>query len=150
SAVAVQAHAYTSGSHVVFQRGRYNTSSTAGRRVLAHELTHVVQQRNGPVAGTPTGEGYSLRHPDDRDERAADKTAAAAVSGPAPDQNVQRRTEPSARGQRPAVGEAGQVVQRRGHGASPPLPVQRAPGDDKGKEKGKDKGKDKGKELTEA
>ncbi|WP_239336638.1 DUF4157 domain-containing protein [Frankia sp. CiP3] len=113
SAVSVQAHAYTSGSHVVFQRGRYDTSSAAGRRMLAHELTHVVQQRNGPVEGTPTAEGYSLSHPDDRDERVAEQTAIAAVSGPAPDQNLQRRTKPSARGQRPAAGEAGQIVQRR-------------------------------------
>ncbi|MFI9052185.1 DUF4157 domain-containing protein [Streptomyces sp. NPDC053427] len=41
SAEAVNARAYTSGSHIVFQRGRYDGSSAAGRHVLAQELTHV-------------------------------------------------------------------------------------------------------------
>ena len=44
SAVAVQARAYTVGSDVVFAQGQYRPSTTAGRRLLAHELTHVVQQ----------------------------------------------------------------------------------------------------------
>ena len=51
SAVAVNAHAYTVGSNVVFQRDRYDPSSAEGMTTLAHELTHVVQQRNGPVDG---------------------------------------------------------------------------------------------------
>lgn len=55
SARAVNAHAYTVGSNVVFQRDKYDPSSTEGRTMLAHELTHVVQQRSGPVEGTPTG-----------------------------------------------------------------------------------------------
>ncbi|MEW2434858.1 DUF4157 domain-containing protein [Streptomyces caniferus] len=45
SAASVNAHAYTSGAHLVFQRGRYDGSSAAGRHMLAHELTHVIQQR---------------------------------------------------------------------------------------------------------
>lgn len=53
SARAVQAQAYTVGSHVVFGEGRYQPGTTEGRRTLAHELTHVVQQRQGPVDGTP-------------------------------------------------------------------------------------------------
>ena len=44
SAAAVNAIAYTAGEHIVFQTGRYAPSSPAGRRLLAHELTHVVQQ----------------------------------------------------------------------------------------------------------
>ena len=52
SARAVNAHAYTVGSNIVFQRDRYDPSSDAGRVTLAHELTHVVQQRSGPVDGT--------------------------------------------------------------------------------------------------
>ena len=44
SARDVQAHAYTAGTSVVFGAGRYSPDTHAGRRLLAHELTHVVQQ----------------------------------------------------------------------------------------------------------
>jgi hypothetical protein len=45
----INALAYTVGSHVVFGADRYAPSSTEGRRLLAHELTHVVQQSRGGV-----------------------------------------------------------------------------------------------------
>lgn len=38
--------AYTIGSNIVFGDGQYNPGSHAGRQLLAHELTHVVQQNN--------------------------------------------------------------------------------------------------------
>jgi hypothetical protein len=44
SARQVSALAYTVGSHVVFGDGQYNLSSISGRRLLAHELAHVIQQ----------------------------------------------------------------------------------------------------------
>src|SRR5262249_20772664 len=44
SACAVDAIAYTVGSHVVFAAGQYAPGTDGGRRLLAHELTHVVQQ----------------------------------------------------------------------------------------------------------
>jgi hypothetical protein len=84
SAQAVNAKAYTVGSHVVFQRSQFDPSSDAGRMTLAHELTHVVQQRNGPVEGTDTGGGVKVSDPSDRFEREAVATAERAVSGPAP------------------------------------------------------------------
>ncbi|MEE6288298.1 DUF4157 domain-containing protein [Georgenia sp. MJ173] len=84
SAQAVNAHAYTVGSNVVFQRDRYDPASTAGRTMLAHELTHVVQQRSGPVDGTETGTGVKVSDPGDRFEREAAATAEAAMAGPAP------------------------------------------------------------------
>ncbi|MFI6080067.1 DUF4157 domain-containing protein [Streptomyces sp. NPDC051217] len=43
------AHAYTVGNNVVFQRDAYDPSSPQGRTALTHELTHVIQQRQGPV-----------------------------------------------------------------------------------------------------
>lgn len=51
SARAVNALAYTVGRSVVFGSGQYAPQSGAGRRLLAHELAHVVQQRgsSGPV-----------------------------------------------------------------------------------------------------
>lgn len=44
SARAVNALAYTVGSHVVFAKGQYAPSSSGGRDLLAHELAHVIQQ----------------------------------------------------------------------------------------------------------
>lgn len=85
SAVAVNANAYTVGSHVVFQRDRYDPASTEGRTTLAHELTHVVQQRSGPVDGSPAAGGIQVSDPGDRYEREAAATAARAVSAPAVD-----------------------------------------------------------------
>lgn len=46
SARSVAAHAYTVGDHVVFGAGRFAPDSERGLRLLAHELAHVVQQRN--------------------------------------------------------------------------------------------------------
>ena len=45
SAKSVAARAYTVGSHVVFGEDRYAPGTPAGSELLAHELTHVVQQR---------------------------------------------------------------------------------------------------------
>ncbi len=44
SAQAIHALAYTAGHHVVFGAGQYSPNSHEGRRLLAHELAHVVQQ----------------------------------------------------------------------------------------------------------
>ncbi len=43
----VNAQAFTYGSDIYFNAGKYNTDSTDGKRLLAHELTHVVQQGAG-------------------------------------------------------------------------------------------------------
>ncbi len=47
SARTVEARAYTVGEHIVFGRSQYDPASRAGRLLLAHELTHVLQQRPG-------------------------------------------------------------------------------------------------------
>jgi hypothetical protein len=80
SAKAVNAHAYTVGSNIVFQRDGYDPSSEAGRVTLAHELTHVVQQRSGPVDGTSAPGGIRVSDPSDRFEREAAATADRVVS----------------------------------------------------------------------
>lgn len=78
SAAAVGARAYTSGSHVVIGDGG------ADRHTLAHELTHVIQQRQGPVAGTDNGSGLRISDPSDRFEREAEANATRALRDPAP------------------------------------------------------------------
>jgi Domain of unknown function (DUF4157) len=45
SASTLHANAYTVGQHLVFNSGQYTPRSEPGRRLLAHELTHVIQQR---------------------------------------------------------------------------------------------------------
>lgn len=46
----ISAQAFTSGSDIVFNRGRFDPSSDQGRHLLGHELTHVLQQRHsGPA-----------------------------------------------------------------------------------------------------
>ncbi|WP_227992857.1 DUF4157 domain-containing protein [Pseudactinotalea sp. HY160] len=82
SARSVQAHAYTVGSDIVFSAGHYQPGSDSGRHLLAHELTHVVQQRSGPVSGTPTGSGIQLSDPGDRFERAAEANAHSVMAQP--------------------------------------------------------------------
>jgi len=47
AAQAVQARAFTDGRNIVFGSGEYAPSTREGKRLLAHELTHVVQQSNG-------------------------------------------------------------------------------------------------------
>jgi hypothetical protein len=108
SAVAVNANAYTVGSNIVFQRDRYDPSSQQGQVTLAHELTHVVQQRSGPVDGTSAAGGIKVSDPSDRFEREASANAERVMSAPAPAQ-----ASPSgAAVQRESADES--VVQREG------------------------------------
>lgn len=78
SAAGVAARAYTSGSHVVLG------AAGVDRHTLAHELTHVIQQRSGPVSGTDTGTGLRISDPTDRHERAAESNAARVMAGSPP------------------------------------------------------------------
>ena len=45
----LHAQAFTHGSDIYFNSGKYNTGSTSGQHLLAHELTHVVQQGSAPA-----------------------------------------------------------------------------------------------------
>ncbi|WP_033352571.1 DUF4157 domain-containing protein [Kitasatospora aureofaciens] len=78
SAAEIGARAYTSGEHVVLGRGGSDDHT------LAHELTHVIQQRRGPVAGTEVGSGLRVSSPSDRFERAAEANATEALRRPLP------------------------------------------------------------------
>jgi hypothetical protein len=80
SAKAVAARAYTVGNDVVLGADAPALDSAQGKRTLAHELTHVLQQRRGPVDGTPTGGGISISDPSDRFEQAAEAAATRVMS----------------------------------------------------------------------
>jgi hypothetical protein len=96
SAKTVNAQAYTVGSNIVFQRDKYDPGSDAGRHMIAHELTHVVQQRSGPVDGTDAGGGVKISDPSDRFEREAVANADRMMSSSAPSADVQRVPEGAA------------------------------------------------------
>jgi hypothetical protein len=78
SAAEIGAKAYTSGDHVVLGHGGTD------KHTLAHELTHLIQQRQGPVDGTDNGAGLRISDPADRFEREAEANARRVMSGPAP------------------------------------------------------------------
>ncbi|MER5263932.1 DUF4157 domain-containing protein [Actinosynnema sp. NPDC002837] len=76
SAAEIGARAYTSGNHVVIGEGGADTHT------LAHELTHVIQQRQGPVAGTDRGDGLRVSDPGDKFEREAEAVASGTMRPP--------------------------------------------------------------------
>ncbi|WBO61920.1 DUF4157 domain-containing protein [Streptomyces camelliae] len=84
SASEIGARAYTSGHHIVIG------ANGGDKHTLAHELTHVVQQRSGPVSGTDTGQGLRLSDPSDRFEREAEAMAHRVMSGGTPSPALQR------------------------------------------------------------
>jgi hypothetical protein len=67
---SVQARAFTTGRDVFFARGEYRPGTPAGNQLLAHELTHVAQQRGAAMSGPLT-----VTEPGDRFEREAERTA---------------------------------------------------------------------------
>lgn len=75
----VNANAVTQGNDIFFGAGQYEPGSQDGKHLLAHELTHVVQQGDGPAA-KGTGEGPTVSHPGDSHERNAEAVADAVVS----------------------------------------------------------------------
>ena len=61
AARSMKALAYTVGSDIVFGAGQYQPETTSGRRLLAHELTHVIQQSAaGPRIQRQSHEGGGL------------------------------------------------------------------------------------------
>lgn len=77
SAASVNALAYTVGPQIVFRAGLYQPGAASGQRLLAHELTHVVQHRdNLPVSPGALGVGPA----DDAAEQQADRAEQALAS----------------------------------------------------------------------
>jgi hypothetical protein len=96
SARSIQARAYTVGSDVVFGAGMYAPNTTAGRRLLTHELTHVLQQAafsgaHGRVqrAGGEGGAGDELETEAQRAEDAVENDVERAEPGEAPGEPMQ-------------------------------------------------------------
>jgi hypothetical protein len=106
SAAAVNARAYTVGTHIVFGAGEYAPGNTAGQELLAHELAHVVQNAQGATEASTIDGARAVSLPSDPLEKAAEHTAARILE-PGAKANAGRKSVPS--------------------GAVPGSPVQRQP-----------------------
>lgn len=78
SALAVQARAYTVGKDIVFGAAQYAPGTAPGNKLLAHELTHVVQQ-----GGMQTNSSSALRvgRPDSLPEQQAEQLGVEVLNG---------------------------------------------------------------------
>jgi hypothetical protein len=86
SAQAVSAAAYTVGDHIVFGSGKYTPTTNTGRQLLAHELSHVIQQagaRGAALTGksstmlqaSKVGSSIAIGSSNDAAEQEADRLA---------------------------------------------------------------------------
>jgi len=71
---SLNARAFTTGQDIFFRQGAYSPGSSSGRELVAHELTHVVQQNSGQVRRKLT-----VGQPGDRYEQEADRVARAVL-----------------------------------------------------------------------
>lgn len=78
SARSLNALAYTVGDHLVFDQGQYTPGTATGNRLLAHELTHVVQQRG---SHPNLQEKLKVEAPGTVAEREADTVAEQVIHG---------------------------------------------------------------------
>ncbi|HEX8067387.1 MAG TPA: DUF4157 domain-containing protein [Thermoleophilaceae bacterium] len=91
SARALDADAYTVGRDVVFGAGRYQPDRPEGRRLLAHELTHVAQQAGGSGAGAGGPAAGESQLESEAEAVAAGGSGAPARVSAAPAGTVQRQ-----------------------------------------------------------
>jgi len=80
SARAVNARAFTVGNDVVFASGQYAPGASEGRRLLAHELTHVVQQGKGNSIKREKAKSGNTFDPITRFNKAVDLTIQRSCS----------------------------------------------------------------------
>lgn len=84
SARAVNALAYTVGQNIVFGAGQYEPGTSAGKRLLAHELVHTVQQSNQKSLQNK----FDVGKHDNAFEREADKIASRVLDSQLPVHNI--------------------------------------------------------------
>jgi hypothetical protein len=86
------ARAFTVGSDVHFNRGEFSPGTPTGDRLLAHELTHVVQaersgvQRKAEAGDEEGGDGVEVSSPDEPAEQEADAVAERAAGADGTDE----------------------------------------------------------------
>lgn len=113
SAKSVNAKAYTIGDHIVFNEGQYNTESTEGKKLMAHELVHVIQ--NQPRATNENIQRRTSTHvPDDAVINPRTQVATFSINSVnvvvEPDQTLRRGTSASFHGQRYSINRSGALT----------------------------------------
>jgi hypothetical protein len=76
AAKQIQAQAFTTERDIYFGQGRYQPKTTAGQKLLAHELTHVVQQK----PGARTNADWSISSPQDASEQEAEAISEQIIT----------------------------------------------------------------------
>ncbi len=87
----LSAKAFTTGNDIFFQQGAYEPQSSSGQQLLAHELTHVVQQGGSAPSGPLT-----LGPAEDSYEHEADSTASQVMSATPAASSAQRHADEEA------------------------------------------------------
>ncbi|MGE5217816.1 MAG: DUF4157 domain-containing protein [Chloroflexota bacterium] len=103
SAQSVDALAYTVGHDVVFAPGQYAPRTPAGRRLLAHELTHVLQQSTGGASLQPR---LKIGAPNDLAENEADRVAERLMGADAGARPIRVSQAPALLRRQPVKGGA--------------------------------------------
>jgi hypothetical protein len=107
---SLNAKAFTTGKDIFFRQGEYNPGTSSGRELLAHELTHVVQQN-----GSGISRKMSVSQPGDAHEVEAESMARAVM---------QQEQRPAREADRMAVSRA---EQDEAQAKADPAALQRQP-----------------------
>lgn len=106
SAEAVSAHAYTLDRHILFGPGQYAPETTSGQRLLAHELTHVLQQT--AASGAPIADAQAEHEAEQNSRRFVagqpGRAASAARAGQL-QRDEKKGTETEVKGERSVTKE---------------------------------------------
>jgi outer membrane protein OmpA-like peptidoglycan-associated protein len=96
SAQSINALAYTTGNNIVFNSGQYSPESSSGKQLMAHELTHVVQQTGGKsqVQRQAAGAAGAIKEHGDITQVPAEVAAGCniAQTSPADEQRINYAT----------------------------------------------------------
>lgn len=119
SAALLDAKAYTHGEHIVFSASRFAPESAEGKRLIAHELAHVVQQRRGGAAPEPSPHAAHEHAAHAASRQAMDGASSIQVAG-ATAPGIARDIEDDERRRR-------QNAQAKDKGSGPPRKRNRPP-----------------------
>lgn len=117
SARAVDALAYTIGQDVVFGAGQFAPETTSGRKLLAHELAHTIQQGDDVA---DLNQSWRVGTPADASEREADRVADTVHQ--AGGESSGREMFPARQPFVPDLRVAPGTIQRQGDGTTPRTP----------------------------
>lgn len=138
AADSINAIAFTTGRDIYFGDGNYDANHAEGRHLLAHELTHTIQQSKGqtPTMLSRKVDGVVVGHPDDPLEREADAAADRAVPAPSDSKSTPTETPDVGGGEsQPAKFEEAEKKAEPATEKQAPKPVDQAKADHKAEEK---------------